>query len=206
MHKYTNTENCIEKINTKFVIILFAFFSGFNLFFKKINFPYLFDESFISYFLVGGSLSYYFAYELFFCKFLWKKGIFPKLLNTPNLNGTWKIKATSTNTTEAIGNNRYSAEIKIEQELNKISICMDTEKSHSESITAELTKISNGCYELKYLYLNTPVSNDPENKDMRMHYGHCTLTFSTNLKKANGRYFNDGRERTSYGNMEITRS
>ncbi len=205
MHKYTNTENCIEKINIKFVVILFAIFSGFNLFFRKINFPYCIEESFISYFFIGGSLSYYFAYELFFCKILWKKGPFQKLFATPNLNGVWKIKGNSTNITKVI-NNQYKAEIEIKQEFSKISICMKTKMSYSKSITAELTRTSDGRYELKYLYLNTPESNDPQNMDMRMHYGHCTLTFSTNLKKANGRYFNDGRERTSYGNMEITRS
>lgn len=203
MHKYTNTENNKEKIGSMFAVLIFLIINIINLFFKKFNIPYYIEEGWFSKFFVASSTIYYLLYEQWFCKKLWKESLFQRFLSTPNLNGIWDMKGESVNTLKGIF--LFEGEIKIIQEFNKISICLTTKNSYSSSISAQLTKNSDGNYKLDYTYSNAPNDNSEMNRDMRKHDGHCSIIFSPDLKTAKCRYFNDSRERTSYGTMKLTK-
>ncbi len=203
MHKYTNTENNKEKIGIIVAVFIFLIINIINLGLKKFDVPYHIEEGWVSKFLFVSSTIYYLTYEQWFCKKLWKTIIFQKILSTPNLNGIWDMKGESVNTLKGVF--LFEGEIKIIQEFNKISICLITKNSDSSSISAQLTKNSDGNYKLDYTYSNNPKDNSEMNRDMRKHDGHCTIIFSPDLKTAECKYFNDGRERTSYGTMKLTR-
>lgn len=202
MHKYINTKNDIEKLILNTMKYLFLIFNTVNYIFPILE---IFPNTNIFKFLAMMCSILWIGYDYLFCKYLWKKNRYLSLkLHTPNLSGIWKMEGFSYNI-EKDKDFLFEGEIEIIQEFNRISINLKTKNSSSKSITAVLSEVPNGDYDLIYTYLNSPKDTKKENRDMKMHYGCCKITFDKNLKTAECKYFNDGRERTSYGTMKLTK-
>lgn len=88
-----------------------------------------------------------------FNKWLWKTKLFSKFLKVPNLNGIWN-GVIETNYNENEG--KIDVQMKIKQDLDKILIIYDTEKSISYSTIAEINIENEYCTEIFYRYINEP--------------------------------------------------
>ncbi|MDC8832864.1 Cap15 family cyclic dinucleotide receptor domain-containing protein [Alteromonas gilva] len=142
----------------------------------------------------------YFGLHWLFNKFAWKIPFF----KIPNLNGLWKVAGT-TLTEEGEIKYQWNAEIDIEQNWEKIVICLKTKSSTSESYTATLAKAngSEAGWRLSYSYSNNP--NLEQSHELNSHRGYCELLIDKRLESGTAAYFNSNGRRT-FGKMELTRS
>ena len=124
-------------------------------------------------------------------------------MNFPNLSGKWKCEAISNN----IALNQqfpWQSDITITQSWDKILIISKTttSKSQSKSVVGGIHFVQGKGYEVSYHYHNVPNVTEP---DLKKHEGFCVLCFSEDLKTAEGYYFNNVKERASYGEMKLKR-
>ncbi|HHB2168546.1 TPA: hypothetical protein ACOQ6R_002687 [Bacillus cereus] len=155
---------------------------------------------------VGVSITFSLLFAILyflFNKYIWKFKICKKFLCIPDLNGEWKCIGLSNNI-DLQKQFDWTGEIKIIQTWDKICIAMGNGgSSKSKSITAAIKYFEGVGYRLSYNYENTPeVYAD---SDMRKHDGFCVLTFNEDNKKAEGYYFNNIKDRKSYGKMNLER-
>jgi len=140
---------------------------------------------------------------LIFNKYLWKLDVFAKLLNFPDLNGTWKCIGLSRNT-ETSEEFNWDSTLNISQTWNKILISQQTATSTSQSIS------NVGCirhlpglgFQVSYHYQNEP---NAMQRELLEHDGLCTLIFSEDLQTATGNYYNNGKTRKTVGIMNLER-
>lgn len=133
-----------------------------------------------------------------FDKWLWKCQLINKLLDIPNIQGTWTCKG---QTKDKDGNTTYdwNAVVTITQSWEKITVRMKTSQSSSNSMVAALINEGNQGYRLIYRYANEPKAGEPLNS----HVGFCDLRFNRELTSAEGDYFNKGR--WTFGQMKLNK-
>lgn len=155
---------------------------------------------FIATFSISGFTLFGFFYWLF-NNFLWKTKFFCKMMKFPNLSGKWVCTAISNNIKEKKQYN-WGSVITITQCWDKILIVSKTTTSNSESqsVVGGINFVEGKGYEVSYHYNNTPNVTE---KKLSKHEGFCVLCFSENLQTAEGYYFNNVKERASYGEMNL---
>lgn len=173
-------------LGVSFASRFFDFFSSYSgwEFFSKIS-------------LTSGAI--YFLLHFLFEKVLWRFSFF----EVPNVSGVWDVSGKTLNED---GSTRYewAAVIKIKQDWQKISICLDASKSKSESVTAIINK-KNGPvdgWRVSYGYLNEPKIGDIH--ELNMHRGYCEVDFDSSVSIGDASYFNSSGRRT-FGNMRWVR-
>lgn len=136
-----------------------------------------------------------------FNKFLWNKGFFKYISNTPDLNGKWFCNGQGKKHDDPNANNLWQANIEIKQTFSEISIHMKTISNTSQSISigATIEKNSDDLYTLSYPYKNSLINADP---DMQAHDGFCQLVFNMKEQTADGYYYTNSN-RKSYGGMNL---
>jgi len=201
MHEYSLTDHPRHKI-----IFGLAVISGFlsNLLSGLIqSISELLSAPILATFTVSGFMIFGLLY-LFFNIWIWKLKWFKKIFQIPDLNGTWECEGISHNISL---NQRFDwkGEVTIRQSWDKILICLETEKSRSqsESVVGGIKYIPGVGHKLSYHYINNPGANTEE--DLRKHEGYCILTFSEDGVSAHGSYFNNIKDRKSYGEMNLKR-
>lgn len=149
-------------------------------------------------------LTIFYGLYLLFNLLIWKVPLFRKIFNFPNLDGVWECSALSNNTRL---NKQFEWEgtITIKQRWDKILISLKTKNSTSNSLstTGGIKYYAGMGYKLSYHYENNPNANS--DKDLGKHEGFCILTFSEDQKTAEGCYFNNMKDRQSYGEMKLNR-
>lgn len=142
----------------------------------------------------------YFILHWLFNKYIWKRIPF---FQVPNVAGTWDIVARTLNED---GSTKYSWDgvLGIEQDWDKISIHLKTQKSQSNSYTATLAKKDGpiGGWRLSYSYKNEPELD--HSHDLNSHKGYCEMEIDANMRFAKSAYFNSNGRRT-FGVMELRR-
>jgi hypothetical protein len=137
-----------------------------------------------------------------FDKYLWQNRFIHKigLIKTPNLNGVWKGGISSSFDPDMA---KKDVKAKIHQSWIHIGINLETESSHSHSLSANVLTEDQNNVMISYEYLNEPKFNAEET--MHIHRGTCRLTLSSDGQKLNGEYYT-GRDRKNFGSMTLTRS
>jgi hypothetical protein len=156
----------------------------------------------IAAFSVSGALVFTILWFCF-CRFFWKLPFMTKVLNVPNLSGTWNCHGEGHKYNNSTELNRWDGEITIEQSLEKMIIITKTQKStsHSTSVIGDLECKGDKEFILTYMYENEPFINE---EGLHKHTGFCRLTFDIKKGTANGTYYTDA-DRGSFGNMKLTR-
>lgn len=134
---------------------------------------------------------------------LWKHKLFEKIFKFPNLNGEYSIEAVSLK--NPTGNEiPWKGKLIIEQTWDKMIITIKTHSStsYSKSVVGAIRYVNGLHYELYYYYENNP---DASEKELNKHEGLANLKFNINLQSAEGYYFNNVKERESYGIMKVKR-
>ena len=156
--------------------------------------------------VVSFSVSTFTVFALLYLLFnhiLWKLNIFSKFLNFPNLNGEWECLGLSNNIKK---NKQYpwNGTVVIKQTWDKmlISVKTSTSTSHSISQTGGLRHYPGLGYKMSYHYENIPSVSQTE---LKKHEGFCILTFDENVTSATGCYFNNIKDRATYGEMNLRR-
>lgn len=140
----------------------------------------------------------YLGVHALFNKWLWKCRLVRKLIDVPYIGGIWQCHGA---TKDKEGNTTYEwdAVVTITQSWEKITVCMKTSQSNSNSMVAALINEGLQGYRLIYRYTNEPKAGEPLNT----HIGFCDLRFSRDLTEAEGDYFNKGR--WTFGQMRLTK-
>lgn len=115
-----------------------------------------------------------------FNKYLWKTKLLSRFLKIPNINGIWEgTIETSFNE----NHEKLDVEMKIKQDLDKILIIYNTEKSTSYSTIAEIDISNEFCTELFYQYINQP--KDKYCEELNIHHGStsCRLTEDNKIER-----------------------
>lgn len=130
---------------------------------------------------------------------LWKIWPIKYIHGVPNINGRYDCEGDS-----SFKNKKHKAFLEIKQTLLNISINLYPEEtSSSYSIIANIGKNEHGNWALLYIYRNDPkiVTGD---LDMRSHIGCANLEIFNDERQLKGRYFNDGRERSTFGSLSCS--
>ncbi len=137
-----------------------------------------------------------------FSKYLWNYKCIKKFLGYPDLNGKWYIEGKGYNVVKK-KNFLWNGKLSIEQNFNKILITQTTKKSKSESESkvCSIKKIAGRGYEVHYTYANK--TNNSADKDMRSHEGTATIIFELNCLSATSNYYNNPKDRPTYGTTKI---
>lgn len=135
-----------------------------------------------------------------FNRWVWKWTV-AKVLHFPNLTGEWISVGTGANLTTG-QDYSWQGTIQIKQTWDKIHIVQTNESSTSESLTCAIQYSDGIGYIVSYYYSNTPKMSA---KELRRHDGFSVLTFSDDLSLAEGYYFNNIKDRMSYGEIKLTR-
>lgn len=202
MHEYTVIGHPRHKV-IFFIAILSSLIS--NCISKYIH-PWFQDyltSSIVVTFTISGFAIFGALYFLF-NHFLWKLAVFRKLFHFPNLAGTWECVGKSNN----ISLNKvtdWEGTIVVTQSWDKILVSLKTNNSTSQSmsIVGGIKYFSGVGYKLSYHYENTPNASEEE---LKKHEGFCILTFCEDTMTAEGYYFNNIKDRQSYGEMHLKRS
>lgn len=127
--------------------------------------------------------------------FLWRVKPFTYLNGVPNISGRYTGEVES-----SYDRKKYPIVLEIRQTLLSVGVCLYTERSSSYSIIANVGRNERHNDFLAYIYKNTPktVSGD---LDMRTHDGFACLEIFEKGKNLEGSYFNDPRERGTYGKL-----
>lgn len=139
-----------------------------------------------------------------FSKWVWKTRIFGEIFKFPNLNGKYEIEGLSLENptgTEI----PWTGFLTIEQDWNEILIALKTSTSSSSSLSVQgcIEHIPRNGYQLKYNYKNRPGINEG---DLYSHEGACKIMFTEDILSGSAEYYNNGKERPSYGKMKLRRS
>jgi len=165
---------------------------------------YLFNQKLHLGFTFAISISIVFGVFYFiFSKWLWKTKLFGRIFKFPNLNGKYEIDGLSLKnpTGEKIN---WNGILSIEQDWDKILIVLKTSTSSSSSNSVQgcVEYIPQNGYKLSYNYTNRP---DISEEELRTHDGNCVIEFTDDILTARANYYNNGKERSSYGTMELRR-
>ncbi|MDR4168127.1 hypothetical protein [Bacillus paranthracis] len=135
---------------------------------------------------------------------IWKIPLFRTIFHFPSLEGEWECYGISNNTRLNKQFEWYGT-ITIRQTWDKILITLKTKNSTSNSLstTGGIKYYAGVGYKLSYHYENNPSANS--DKDLHKHEGFCILTFNEDEKTAEGCYFNNMKDRQSYGEMKLKR-
>lgn len=187
MHDYS-LDSC-ERQRTCFGLAVLSICTAWLMKSVYVHIPWWFDAPSV--------LGLYGIYCKLFDKYGWKWEFLNKsrLINTPNINGTWGgfLQSSYDNHEE-----KYPAIIEIKQEWTKIIIIFKAGESSSKSITASfLTKNSDGAL-LYYQYTNEPKSSAAET--MQIHRGTAWFRFSNDFISFEGEYYT-GRGRSNFGSL-----
>ncbi|MCJ8323494.1 MAG: hypothetical protein HRU29_13220 [Rhizobiales bacterium] len=137
-----------------------------------------------------------------FKKWLWKfKLLYPLIVKTPVLEGTWKgyLKTIWVDPKTGKSPDPIPFVLVINQGFNSLNVALHTKESSSYSNSASLETIENtGEIWLSYTYLNTPKAEfKHRSKD---HEGSAKLKVIKSLKGMEGQYYN---ARQMAGDMEL---
>jgi len=143
---------------------------------------------------IGGLL--FWIYEMF----IWRIPGIPYLHSRPDLNGRYEGNVES-----SYDGAKYPIVLEIEQTLLSVQVRVFTERSASASLIADIGKNDRGNDVLVYAYRNIPqtVTSDT---DMRAHDGFAQLEVFPTEGRVRGKYFNDNRERPTYGVLSVERT
>jgi len=135
----------------------------------------------------GSPLATYGMLFWFFDNFFWRFPIINKLINIPNLNGTYegKLKSSYDNF-----KNTVNFTLTIKQTFNKIVVKLKTGTSESESLSAFLKREGTTAL-LVYNYHNEPTT--VEKATLNEHKGTAWLKFDLVKNTFEGRYYTDKR-------------
>lgn len=148
----------------------------------------------------GNTATFVFVIVLMFNKWAWKWKVFQGwLVPTPNLQGKWK------------GHMKYKHEgkdcekdfdVKIIQSFLYISVCIKTDESRSNSVTAtfDIDK-ERGISNLIYTYRNEPKIGYREKSPI--HYGTTSLSISEDYNEMEGYYWTD---RNTQGELKLKKA
>ena len=143
---------------------------------------------------VGSGAIFTLLYYLF-DNFFWKIKIFGNI----DLSGKYQCEGVSKDKSQK-EKDRFVGTITIKQTWTKISVNLKTDKSHSDSFMAKISKNGVGDIRLDYCYTN---STNQTNKDMvSMHTGTASIIFSSEIK---GKYYNQPDDRMRYGELVLTK-
>lgn len=200
MHEYTVIGHPREKI----ILIIAILSFGISNFITYITQEWLKDHFNIVLSFTISVFTVFTILYLLFNKFLWKLKIFGKLLNFPDLNGEWECKGAGTNL-EQQKQNQWEGTVVIKQTWDKMLVSVRTKTSTSQSISliGGIRHYPGVGYQMSYHYENMPSVSI---KDLKKHDGFCMLTFNEDKSSARGSYFNNIKDRASYGEMILERS
>ncbi|WP_138754472.1 hypothetical protein [Paenibacillus sinopodophylli] len=138
-----------------------------------------------------------------FNHFIWKWKVFSKFLHFPNLNGEWECIGLSNNIKQQ-KQYHWNGTVVIKQTWDKmlVSIKTGTSTSQSMSLTGGIKHFPGLGYKMSYHYENTPNVSEVE---LKKHEGFCILTFDEKKISATGCYFNNIKDRATYGEMNLRR-
>jgi len=176
--------------------IVFVLLAAVNLV-QRLGLPANLTPSVLS--LVGAGAVFGALYWIF-NRYAWRWPVLNSAVKVPNLSGEWKCIG---KTFQPDGRVQYEwkASVTVFQSWDKIRVRLKTEKSGSDSIAAALICDDSDGYRLLYNYRNHPRIGEVE---LKGHLGFCDLSFSKDLKSAEGEYFN-GHGRNTFGVMHLTR-
>lgn len=177
--------------------IVFVLLAAVNLI-QKLGLPATLTPSVMS--LVGAGAVFGALYWIF-NRFAWRWPLIKAAVKVPNIAGEWKCKGTTINPDGSVAY-EWRGTVKIYQRWDKIRVRMSTPQSGSNSVAAALVCDDADGYRLLYHYRNDPKI---EEVALKSHVGFCDINFATDLKTADGEYFN-GRGRNTFGSMHLTRA
>lgn len=148
---------------------------------------------------IGAGLVFAVLYWLF-DRHAWKLPWFSLALGVPNLTGRWHCDGQTINPDKTKGY-VWCAEIIIVQSWDKIRVRLKTAQSGSNSISAALIRDEADGFRLFYSYRNDPRADQP---NLESHRGYADIVFASDLKTAEGEYFN-GLGRFTFGTMKLTK-
>lgn len=148
--------------------------------------------------LITGTI--YLGLYAVFDRHAWRWPWLSSLLRVPDLSGCWACEGTMQNR-EGTAILSWDGDVTIVQTWDKVRVRLKTSNSGSNSINAALIHDSIDGYRLIYNYENDP---RPEEPDLRPHLGFAQLTFSNDLRSAEGTYFN-GHGRYTFGRLHWTK-
>lgn len=199
MHEYTVINHPRHKILFYLALISVGLSSIISLLLNILS-PFVLP-TFILSFSISGFTVFLILYWLF-NNYFWKTNLFSKAMNFPNLSGKWDCEAISNNITLQ-QKFPWKSTVTITQYWDKILIISKTtSKSESKSVVGGINYVEGKGYEVSYHYNNNPNVTESE---LGKHEGFCVLCFSEDLKTAEGYYFNNIKERASYGEMKLRR-
>jgi hypothetical protein len=147
--------------------------------------------------LLGAGAVYAALYWLF-DRYGWKVSPLSRILKVPDLSGVWDCEGTPV---APAGSQPWTGRVTVVQSWDRLRIHLETSQSVSDSITAALQFDAAAGYHLMYHYRNQPRAAESA---LTPHHGFAELTFSSDLRTANGDYFN-GRGRNTFGTMSWTK-
>lgn len=132
-------------------------------------------------------------------KWLWRIRWFqPWLFNMPDIQGTWRADIRPTGTAPAA--DQVGAFMVIRQTLSTISLRLFTAESHSEILSAKVTRSDDGTFMVAGVYRNTPRLAVRERSPV--HHGALLLTIQGNPPESlAGQYWTD---RNSQGEISLS--
>ncbi|MFX5645667.1 hypothetical protein ABTD57_00315 [Acinetobacter baumannii] len=139
-------------------------------------------------------LAFYFLFD----KWIWKTGLFFKILKYPDISGNWVCKGISDYKEENLEMVKHGMEwegrVTIRQSWDKVRIRLETDFSTSDSISAAIIYDEIEEYRVLYSYENRP--KDLDHKELRIHRGFVELTLHKDNNSASANYYNVTGRRT----------
>jgi hypothetical protein len=148
---------------------------------------------------IGAGVVFGVLYWLF-DRHVWRHPFVAKALGVPDLAGTWLCEGQTINPDKSKGY-VWEGRVTIVQSWDKIRVHLKTSQSGSDSTTAALLRDEAEGFRLFYTYKNQPRADQAE---LQSHRGSAELVFASDLKSAEGEYFN-GLGRFTFGTLKLTR-
>ena len=199
MHEYTYNGHPRDKI----IYALAALSITISTFFTEVILPYANTSLNIKIAFTLSSATVFGILYIVSCNWLWKTKLFSRVFSYPDYSGEWECHGTSLNPTTR-ETYKWTGTITIKQTWTKILVSMRTESStsHSLSISCGLSHFAGYGHKLAYHYDNVP---SPTNPELSRHEGFCILSFQEDQREAEGNYFNNARDRSTFGKMTLRR-
>lgn len=133
-------------------------------------------------------------------RFLWKKWPFIWIHGIPDINGRYEGAGESSYQDGF----KYLVVLEVHQTLLDTLVCLYTERSGSHSVMSAIGQNERRNQYLSYSYKNAP-KTIADDRDMRPHDGFACLEIFDKGDRLEGSYFNDPRERGSFGKLVLKR-